>query len=448
MGAGALQRSAILAVSAAVFSVAVARLISDSTLELYEVAWQPEPTKIYIGSPSLLRLNNGDIMMSCDRFGKGFKTERNTSVFLSNDNGVGWRRIHWVKDQYWSNLFRLDETSQELYLLGTSTDGPAPIKISRSHDNGMTWPDTTVLFGEISGNESYQTGPTPSLIFGNRVYRAVERMRPPYEWPTDFEAVVMSASVYSDLVDPESWTKSAPLPFNESWIPDSWDPKPEMPGYLEGNAVAGPDGIVYNLLRLNSKPYIGNYAVLLKYDQVENVLLFDSIVSMPGGHSKFVVRFDPATRLYLTLSNPNTDANYTDQRNILSLCSSPDLRNWTEHTVVLHDDTGFNMDDSVRYTGFHYVDWQIDGDNLILAVRTAYRGANSYHNANRISFKKIEDFRSLLSSRVVRRPGCNKDADDFDRNFDNYFLDDWFSRTPSTFRNESRSDDCAEENFL
>ena len=48
------------------------------------------------------------------------------------------------------------------------------------------------------------------------------------------------------------------------------------------------------------------------------------------------------------------------------------------------DDTGFSADDSVRYTGFHYVDWQFDNpdtngvhQDIIYAIRTAYRGASA-----------------------------------------------------------------------
>lgn len=43
------------------------------------------------------------------------------------------------------------------------------------------------------------------------------------------------------------------------------------------------------------------------------------------------------------------------------------------------------------------MDWQFDGDgDIIMAVRTAYRGAQSYHNSNRVTYKRIKDFRSLL----------------------------------------------------
>ena len=77
-----------------------------------------------------------------------------------------------------------------------------------------------------------------------------------------------------------------------------------------------------------------------------------------------------------------------------------------EHKVILHDDTGFDMADSIRYTGFHYVDWHFDGDNdenIIMAVRTAYRGAVSYHNSNRMTYKVISKWREIVGNDMVIR---------------------------------------------
>ena len=182
--------------------------------------------------------------------------------------------------------------------------------------------------------------------------------------------------------------------------------------------------------------------MLLALNQTANTLAFVRLVDFPGGHSKFVVRRDPGahdkwptptvrflearpyilslslnalaatfcfpggiksngnsvTGLYVSLTNPNLNESIMDQRNVLVLSSSPDLVAWTQGAVLLADDTGFlDPGDSARFTGFHYVDWQFDGeDDLIMAVRTAYRGAVSYHNSNRLTYKRIAQFRSLL----------------------------------------------------
>ena len=107
-------------------------------------------------------------MYQADRFGDGFHGQpRNVSLYVSDDEGESWRFHTWILHQYWANLFA---HQGKVYLLGTSTDGPAPIKISSSVD-GLTWPaaDTAYL-----DNKTYNTGPTPSLVSGGRIYRAME----------------------------------------------------------------------------------------------------------------------------------------------------------------------------------------------------------------------------------------------------------------------------------
>ena len=102
------------------------------------------------------------------------------------------------------------------------------------------------------------------------------------------------------------------------------------------------------------------------------------------------------TKLYLTLSNNVTDFTCPSMRCVLTLAQSADLFNWTAVKVVLADDTGMEWADVVRYVGFQYVDWQLVDDDMWFVVRTAYRGAYSYHNANRLTFKKLKNFRRFL----------------------------------------------------
>jgi hypothetical protein len=57
---------------------------------------------------------------------------------------------------------------------------------------------------------------------------------------------------------------------------------------------------------------------------------------------------------------------------------------------------GLPWQDSAQLTGFQYVDWQFDGEDLLYLVRTAYDGAHNYHDANRITFHRLSSFRDLL----------------------------------------------------
>jgi hypothetical protein len=128
-------------------------------------------------------------------------------------------------------------------------------------------------------------------------------------------------------------------------------------------------------------------------------LTFDpatGFIDLPGGGHKFTIRRDPLTGVYLTLSNNNTDPAFPRQRNVLSLFASTDLRHWHHIRTLLEDDSDLSYADSMRLTGFQYVDWQFDGDDLICLVRTAYGGAHTYHDSNRITFYRLAGFRHLM----------------------------------------------------
>jgi hypothetical protein len=352
----------------------------------------------------VLKLATGDILVSLDHFGSGFSEAQNASVYRSRDNGTTWQHDGWVQSQYWANIFQLDPKSPDVYMIGTNDSRPSAAKISKSRDGGATWSaaDSAIIATGTAGiysTSGFETGPTPALLASDGVvYRAVELQPPPSQWPKTYQAVMLSANASSDLLQAANWRVSQPLPFDPSWLPASWG-ELTNPGYLEGNAVEGPNGEIYDVLRLNSMPVPGNKAILLQYNPTTGALTFRKALDLPGGHTKFVIHRDPVTKLYMTLSNNNTvlgNPLYFDQRNILTLCVSTDVENWTIVGTLLYDDTGLAPDDSVRYTGFHYVDWQIDGADLIYVIRTAYRGAESYHNSNRITFKRLVGFRSYL----------------------------------------------------
>jgi len=110
--------------------------------------------------------------------------------------------------------------------------------------------------------------------------------------------------------------------------------KPTQP-WVEGNAVEGPDGRVYNLLRLESgwsKSHpIANKAILLRVPDGAFAgegtgdappLVFDSIVDMPGGSCKFTVRRHGPSGVYFALTNNVTNVSACPSaRNVLTLVS-------------------------------------------------------------------------------------------------------------------------------
>ena len=100
---------------------------------------------------------------------------------------------HLPPFHFWSNLFTLPDTKtsnhleeqgtiEPLYLLGTDHSGPSQIKISKSLDGGVTWNVSSIIFSfnktDDAGHHGFETGPTPTLVAGGRVYRAMERSNP------------------------------------------------------------------------------------------------------------------------------------------------------------------------------------------------------------------------------------------------------------------------------
>ena len=373
-------------------------------MQFVQLRHQPEKTHTYLGSPSLVRGPDGALLATHDYFGRGCPKnhegeESLTSVYRSENNGQTWANITHIENAYWSTLFR---HLNSVYLLGVNQQYGS-IVIRRSDDGGHTWTHPSdghsgLLFpgGPFREPPNYHCAPVPVVEHEGRIYRAFEDCTPNI-WGAGFQALVISASAGTDLLSAESWTTSNPLPFLPEWIPSSWG-HVDRPGWLEGNVVITPSGDLWNILRFNSKPAVDKAAIVRVHDEGRHVTFdpVDDFMVFPGGMTKFTIRRDERSGVYLTLANDNTDANSPSQRNILSLCTSDDLRHWQVVARLLEDDTGLPWDDSLRLTGFQYVDWQFDDEDIIFLTRSSYLGAHNFHDSNRITFHRLRNFRTWL----------------------------------------------------
>lgn len=374
-------------------------------MKFNQIKYQDPATKTYLGSPSIIRLDNGDLLVTHDYFGPGCPInhegeEHLTSVYRSSDEGKTWTNVTHIANAFWSNLFKHKDA---IYLLGSSQQYGS-IVIRRSEDNGNTWTHpkdekSGLLFrgGLFREPPNYHCAPVPMLYKNGRIYRAFEDCTP-CRWGIGFQSLVISANEDSDLLDSANWTMSNKLPFEKEWTPKEWGDV-KIPGWLEGNVVEAPNGEIWNILRVNSAPAVEKAAIVKVSDDGKNIT-FDpatGFINFPGGMTKFTIRRDPITKLYLTLSNNNTVPSWASQRNILSLHVSEDLIHWLHKKTLLEDDLGLPLEESLRFTGFQYVDWQFDGEDIIYAVRVAYDGAHNFHDANRITFHKLESFRDMLN---------------------------------------------------
>lgn len=381
------------------------------------VAHSPKRSKTYLGSPGILSLSDGSLIISHDFFGS--KSPKNTNgdsnlthIYISKDYGTKWSFLSEIRGAFWSKLFSLNE---KIYLLGCSSEY-GNIVIRESTDQGGTWSQPTneksgLLFkagqGKIAPN--YHGAPVPVLITEKYIYRAFED-NTSRKWPQGFKACVISAKKGADLLDSSSWTMSNKLAFSPP--PNQSNFKKKRGGWLEGNVVSTPNGQVYNILRVNSlsRP---NLAAITSLSKDRTHLTFDpsaQYISFPGGMSKFTVRYDELSKKYLTLSNEVIDKSNPFQRNHLVLASSDDLINWKTEFVILSKPEKPCLKRRlakifiprliypflVNKIGFQYADWIIDGDNLLIALRTAFNGARNFHDSNYITFYRIRNLQSFL----------------------------------------------------
>ncbi|RUL85420.1 exo-alpha-sialidase [Tautonia sociabilis] len=348
----------------------------------------PASSRQYIGSPSIAALPGGMYVASHDFFGPG-STRDTTVVFASKDRGASWTRIAVIKGQWWSTLFF---HRGALYLMGTSREYGETV-IRRSDDRGFSWTSPVdSSSGLLLPGQRFHCAPVPVVEHNGRIWRAMEDAEGPGGWGEHFRAFMMSAPVDADLLRAESWTVSRPLGSDRSWLDGMFG------GWLEGNAVVTPDGQIVDLLRVDTKPEAG-FAALVHISEDGNAATFDpeaDFIRFPGGAKKFTVRYDPRTQCYWSLTNwvpPRFDLGQPGRtRNTLALVASTNLRDWEVRAVVLHHP-------DVEHHGFQYVDWLFEGEDLIAVVRTAFDdglgGAHNQHDANFMTFHRIENFRTL-----------------------------------------------------
>ena len=375
-----------------------------------EIKYQPEESKFLLGSPSICRAPDGNLIASHDynstNSTKSWNPNRHfstTEIYRSTDNGVTWQNITHIDQAFWGTLFVLQN---KLWLISCSCEY-GDIVIRCSEDNGWTWNhpcdrENGLLF--LSGDDPAKNnwhfgGATPVCVYNGRIYKAVEDHQSGESWnPSHFAAAVISAPVDADLLRAENWTMSNKVCFD---IPSGKAVMPELiddsSGWLEGNIVPLPDnsGLV-NLMRFHT--VTGRNAAILQIADEGRKLSFDysnGIIPFPGGHAKFTIRRDPVSGLYYTVSNV-VDCIYAYMRNRLAPSWSADLRTWFTCPDIMYDDSGLKDKMSKDLTGFMYPDWQFDGDDVVITVRVAYRGAPNFHDSNRIWFKRIKDFRKTI----------------------------------------------------
>ena len=340
----------------------------------------------YLCSPSMVRHPDGYLLSSMDLFA-GNAPQNLSLIFRSDDDGATWHYLTDLFPCFWGKLF---VRGRDVYMLACSTEY-GDLLIGRSTDGGRTFGAPSVLLrgGCKSNVAGVHKNPEPVVEYKGRLYETLEWGA----WALDYHApMVMSADVNSDLLDPASWHFTPPVPYDPQWPGTASGPSA---GNIEGSLVVDPNGRLLNIMRYDMYRCTPNFGRVLAYrvntDDPDAPLEYDHAIALPGNHSKFMIKRDEQTKLYFTIISRILDETCASHRNLLSLMVSRDLETWSLVCDLIdrrHDDP--------KKTGFQYVDWMIEGDDLMYLVRTAINRPHNYHDANYQTFHRLKDFRSLV----------------------------------------------------
>ena len=337
----------------------------------------------YLCSPSLLRLPDGGLLASMDLFGSN--TPQNlTLIFRSDDDGQTWHHLSELMPCFWGKLFL---HKGDVYMLGCSTEY-GDLLIGRSTDGGKTFgAPVTLLRGSNgkSGHCGVHKNPQPVFRHKGRIYESLEWGA----WANQefcHAAMVMSCDENADLLQPESWHFTPPRKFDH-FVPELAS-LPKTTQTIEGTLVLSPEGELLNIMRFGMHGKV--LAYLVNTEDPDAPLTFHSLIDMPTTTTKFAIKHDAVTGYYYSIICRIHPGEGNQRRNLLSFVKSADLRSWE----LVCDLIDYSHCDGDTH-GFQYVDFEMEGEDILWLCRTAMNNPHNYHDSNYTTFHRIQNFRHL-----------------------------------------------------
>lgn len=400
----------------------------------------PDPAHIYGYTPGICRLNSGRLVVTHEisSAGKPVGSEHQafhkSRVLTSDDGGKTWS----FRADFPLSFARPFVAGNHLYILGRDKQ----VGIIRSEDEGLNWGSRKFLndagiWHQSACNVHYA---------GGSVYLVMEKHAPKrgiQGWQVaDLAPVLMRAREDADLTDRKNWTFASELVFEdlpEARLPNAFG-LPFHPvdhkkvsflvpprgrglaplGWLETNVVQfndpshvwhDPAGKTFHLwMRANTG--MTNYAAIAEVKENSDGSMTTQVVktpagtpmlyaSCPGGHMRFHVLWDDASRLFWLLGSQSTDSMIRPDKMPADRWGTPDNE---RHRLVLHFSknmmdwcfAGLVCSGASPKESRHYASMCVDGDDLCIVSRSGDAQAHSAHNGNLITFHRVHRFRELV----------------------------------------------------
>lgn len=339
----------------------------------------------YLCSPSLVRHPDGCLLASMDVF-RGNYPQNLSLIFRSDDDGKSWHYVSELYPCFWGKLFI---HKGELYMLSVNTEY-GDLLIGKSSDGGKHFGVPTVLLRGSSGfkQPGVHKNPQKLLSYNGRIWMTLEWG----SWATGTHAAMVgSFPEDADPLDASCWRFTEPTPYDPNWKGAA---KGQSAGCLEGCLVVDPIGRLLNVMRYqtnNCEPSYGLACAMRVFpEEPDRALEFDHMIAFPGNLTKFEIHYDEESGYYLSMVSYLCEG-HSGGRNWLALIASRDLEHWEKVTDL------FNYSHlPENEVGFQYVNFLIEGNDLLYLSRTAFNKAANFHDSNYSVFSTLKDFRTLL----------------------------------------------------
>ncbi len=366
--------------------------------EMHVVARSPDPGKLFLYEPALVKLPSGGLLVTFEHtlIDANAELPHRFRLAISKDAGGTWQQLPPL-DLHSAQPFVHEG---RLYLLGNLAVR-RNIVILRSDDEGRSWTGPVTLF-----EGSYWNAPTGVLIKDGRLYRSFNLHEDADGTPNlrNYEGcVVIAADLSRNLLDPAAWRMSNRLDYPgtpplltrvpvEGRRADHWleSNLVEVSGEIRGfHRLRIPGGAAHGRTHQSTA---GLAAVTdLRDDGKSLKHTFEQFYPIPGAQNKFHIIRDEPSGLYWMAGNIPVDSLGRvpggDDRRILILMYSVDAHNWFQAGCVA-------MSKKPR-EAYNYASLLPDGDDLLLAVRTALGGRQGQAKSTHITFHRVRDFRPL-----------------------------------------------------